>query len=80
MHYYQTSNHVNIAASLIMTIIGILFIILLGLIILKLYKDSDKTEVRNSKAKPINIAMERYAKGEITKEEFKQLKADLTEN
>ena len=72
-------DHENIAAGLIMTIIGILFIILLGIIIFKLYKDSDKPEIKETETKAIEIAKERYAKGEISQVEFNQLKKDLTE-
>lgn len=79
MHYYQMVDHENIAAGLIMTIIGILFIILLGTIIFKLYKDSDKPESKDTETRPIEIAKERYAKGEINQGEFNQLKKDLTE-
>lgn len=79
MHYYQMVDHENIAAGLIMTIIGILFIILLGTIIFKLYKDSDKHEIKDTETKAIEIAKERYAKGEISQDEFNQLKKDLTE-
>jgi len=79
MHYYQMVDHENIAAGLIMTIIGILFIILLGIIIFKLYKDSDKPEIKETETKAIEIAKERYAKGEISQVEFNQLKKDLTE-
>ncbi|MDP3444452.1 MAG: SHOCT domain-containing protein [Ignavibacteria bacterium] len=79
MHYYQMVDHGNIAAGLITTIIGILFIILLGIIIFKLYKESDKPEIKDSETKSIEIAKERYAKGEINQDEFNQLKKDLTE-
>ncbi|PKL31998.1 electron transporter RnfE [Candidatus Saccharibacteria bacterium HGW-Saccharibacteria-1] len=72
-------DHENIAAGLIMTIIGILFIILLGTIIFKLYKDSEKSEIKETETKAIEIAKERYAKGEINQDEFNQLKKDLTE-
>ncbi len=37
-------------------------------------------EGRGEKRKPMDFVQERYAKGEITQEEFEQLKKDLTQS
>ena len=51
-----------------------------GLIALIVWGIKKLTERDNStpKRNPLNIAKERYAKGEISREEFEQLKEDLS--
>lgn len=51
---------------------GLIALVIWGVI--KLTKKSDSTP----KQGPLDIARERYAKGEIAREEFEQLKKDLT--
>ena len=51
---------------------GLIALIVWG--IKKLTERGDSTTKRN----PLDIAKERYAKGEISKEEFEQLKKDLS--
>ena len=51
---------------------GIIALIVWG--ITKLAKRGDSAPKRD----PLDVAKERYAKGEITKEEFEQLKKDLS--
>ena len=58
----------------------IVWVIVIGLIVLggiALTRHSDSTSNTGSKRDPIGIAKERYARGEITKEEFERIKKDL---
>jgi len=83
MYHYQISDHENGVVSVFLTIVGILFITTLVMIIIKLSKDKDDNRLESNQKpaqnKPIEIAKERYAKGEISKQEFEQLKNDLLE-
>jgi len=48
-------------------------------LIIRLTKGEDKDKAEKHKPiNPIDIAKERYAKGEISKEEFEQFKKDLS--
>jgi putative membrane protein len=64
-----------------MTFGGILFVIFWGAVIALFVwgfrKTTDKGNSVESK-KPLNIAKERYAKGEISKEEFDKIKQGLS--
>ncbi len=51
---------------------GLIALIIWGII--KLSRRSDSTSQHN----PLDIAKERYAKGEISKEQFEQIKKDLS--
>ncbi len=63
----------SIASFLTWFIIG-----LIPLILVILSKDEFGTSISETSEKiPIEIAKERYAKGEISKEEFEQIKKDL---
>ena len=53
--------------------IAILFIV--GLVIIRSLKNHEVSD--RHKVTPLDIAKERYAKGDITKEQFEQLKKDL---
>ena len=57
-----------------MLLFGTGFIALIIWAISKLGKGGDSA----TKSGPLDIAKERYAKGEITKEEFQQIKKDLS--
>ena len=53
----------------------LIVLVVIVYIVMRLIKNHETTT--NTKIDPIDIAKERYAKGEIKKEEFEQLKKDL---
>ena len=58
----------------------ILWIVIIGLVVwgvIALVKHTSSTSNTSQKSNPLEIAKERYARGEITKEEFEQIKKDL---
>ena len=57
---------------------GILFLILLGVAIYFIVKNAgSKNGIGQTKESPIEILKKRYAKGEITKEDFDRMKNEL---
>jgi putative membrane protein len=64
-----------------MTFGGIIFVLfwvgVIALIVWFTKKTGDRGET-SEKKNPLNIAKERYAKGEISKEEFDKIKEDLS--
>jgi putative membrane protein len=64
-----------------MTFGGILFVLFWGAIIALVIWGISKVTKKDDtskKANPLDIAKERYAKGEISKEEFDKIKQDLS--
>ncbi len=58
----------------------IVWIVIIGLIVwgvIALTRRGNSRSESGSNRTPIDIARERYAKGEITREQFEQLKKDL---
>lgn len=66
--------------ALLMDFIGIAFVVLVIWIIVRLVRHRGYHSMTTTATKqtPIDIAKERYAKGEITKEQFEQIKKDLS--
>ena len=58
-------------------IMWILFILLIVALIWKKTPEKDKYIPFDGKESPLDILKKRYAKGEITKEQFDQMKKDL---
>jgi len=57
---------------------GILFLVLLGVAIYFIVQNvRSKNEIGQAKESPIDILKKRYAKGEITKEDFDRMKNEL---
>jgi putative membrane protein len=56
---------------------GIIWLVVWGIRKLS-RRGPEETSGPNSKSSPLDIAKERYAKGELTKEEYEQLKRDLS--
>jgi len=60
---------------LLMALISVVFIAIIIWAIVKITNHHTST----TKQTPFDIAKERYAKGEITKEQFEQIKKDLNQ-
>lgn len=61
-------------------VMWLLFIVLIGMLIyLVLQNAKAKGNIGVSGETPLNILKKRYAKGEITKDEFDRMKKDLSE-
>lgn len=69
MHGYDNS------WGIIMMIFWIIIIIVIVAAVMRLLRSQEQTS--NHKTDPLGIVKERYAKGEIKKDEFEQLKRDL---
>jgi putative membrane protein len=64
---------------LLMALVSIAFVALVIWGVVRLTKhDGCCATTTTTKQSPIDIAKERYAKGEITKEQFEQIKKDLS--
>jgi putative membrane protein len=55
---------------------GIIALVIWG--IMRLTRDGSTKGGNGEKPSPLDIAKERYARGEITKEQFEQMKKDLS--
>ena len=56
----------------------LVWVIIIGLIVWGVIALSRRSSSGYRKQDPLDIARERYAKGEITKEQFEQIKRDLS--
>lgn len=77
MYYYRMMDSNDWLGGLMMMFLGLVFIVVVIAVTARLLK-SNETSIKHTD-QPLDIAKERYAKGELTKEEFMQLKKDLSE-
>jgi len=72
---YQMMNGNDWGWGFLMMLFWLVFIGVFVLMVVRLFKNHDTNT--NAISSPLDIAKERYAKGDITKDQFEQLKKDL---
>ncbi len=79
MYYYgpMNGNGWNWGWGLFMVFFLLVFLAIVTIVVIRLLRGIDRAGYHSRNDEPLNIAKERYAKGEITKEQFEQLKKDL---
>lgn len=78
MHYYYPGAQGFDGLGIIMMLFWLALLVVLILFAVRLLKHSgDIGGSTNNRRDPLDIVKERYAKGEITKEQFEDLKKDL---
>jgi putative membrane protein len=77
MYYYDPMNGNGWGWDIFMMFFWLLFLMVIAVVVIRLFRGHDHHGYHNHQTGPIDIAKERYAKGEITKEQFEQLKKDL---
>jgi len=76
MHYYYPMTQGFDGMGIIMPLFWLAILAFVTIIAVRTLKHGNDTST-NAKTDPLDIVRERYAKGEITKEQFEQLKKDL---
>jgi putative membrane protein len=74
-YYYGPMNGYDWGWGVGMSILWFIFLVVIVIFVIRLLRRHSLSEWH--KTDPLDIAKERYAKGEITKEQFDQLKKDL---
>ena len=77
-YYYPMMNGYDSGWNFVMMLFWLTFLVLGVVLVVRLIKSHDHNSSHANKSEPLDIAKERYAKGEITREEFEQLKKDLS--
>ncbi len=75
MYYYRMIDPNDWIGGFVMMLLGLVFIVAVVGVTLRLLKNNETSTT--SKINPLDIAKERYAKGELTRDEFAQLKKDI---
>jgi putative membrane protein len=77
MYGYHTMNGYGRGWSIVMILVWLVFLCVSAIVVAHLLKSHCHHLNSDHKTDPVDIAKERYAKGEITKEQFEQIKKDL---
>lgn len=77
MYYYRMMDSNDWLGGLMMMLLGLLFIAIVVVVTIKLLKTNQPAVDQKSAA--LDIARERYAKGELSREEFEKMKKDLSD-
>jgi len=78
MYYYGPAgmNGYGWFGGAILGLVWLIFMVVIVIFLVRLFKHHEYGHFNNAN-EPMEIARQRYAKGEINKEEFEQLKKDL---
>lgn len=77
MYYYgPMMNGEGWGWGILMVVLWLAFFAVMATVVIRLLRSHDSGTLR--KSDPLDIAKERYAKGEITKADYEQLKKDLS--
>ena len=78
-HYGPMMNGNDWGWGIFMMLFWLFFLIVIGAVVVHVLRGHDHHHHQTAeKVDPIDIAKERYAKGDITKDQFEQLKKDLS--
>ena len=77
MYYYHTMDNSNGLVGIVMTLMGFLFLVIIVAVAVRLWRGHDLSS--SHRLQPLDLIKERYAKGEMTKAEFDQVKQDLAD-
>ncbi|MEP7204592.1 MAG: SHOCT domain-containing protein [Candidatus Saccharibacteria bacterium] len=77
MYYNRMMDGNDWVGGLMMMLLGLLFIAIVVVVAIKLLKSNQPTAYQKSTA--LDIAKERYAKGELDREAYEKIKKDLSD-
>ncbi len=77
MYYYRMMDANDWLGGLMMMLLGLLFIAIVVVVTMKLLKTNQPAVEQKSTA--LDIAKQRYAKGELSREEFEKIKKDVSD-